>query len=60
MKAGDGAARTHRILVFKDARATAVLPDRALDLDPISIGDESIFHVIRARPEVEHRRATAS
>ena len=60
MTSGDGAALTHRILVFNGARATAVLPGRALDPGPLAIGDGNISHVIRIRPEVDHRRATAS
>ena len=54
-----GAAQNQQILVFNGMRATAVLPDRDLDLGPIAIGDRIIYHVAQGRIEVEHRRVVA-
>ncbi len=50
------AAKNHQILVFNGKRATAVLPDRDLDLGIVEVGDEIIYHVVSGRIEVEHRR----
>jgi hypothetical protein len=52
-----GAASNHQILVFNHKRATAVLPDRDVDLGTVEVGDDVIYHAIGGRIEVEHRRA---
>lgn len=54
--AAQGAAANRQILVFNGTRATAVLPDRDLDLGTVDVGDEVIYHVVQGRIEVEHRK----
>ena len=55
--AAQGAAQNHQIIVFHGMRATAVLPDRDVDLGTIVIGDRIIYHVAQHRIEVELRPA---
>ena len=55
--AAQGAAQNHQIIVFHGMRATAVLPDRDVDLGTIAIGDRIIYHVVHDRIEVELRPA---
>ncbi|MDX7949599.1 hypothetical protein P7D22_00200 [Lichenihabitans sp. Uapishka_5] len=54
-----GASRNNQILVFVGKRATAILPDRDLDLGIVEVGDEVIYRVAGSRIEVEHRRMPA-
>ena len=60
--AGRNSARRNnrQILVFHGTRATAVLPDRDVELGTVDVGDRVIYHVVEGRIEVEHRRAAAS
>ncbi|UDL94681.1 YkgJ family cysteine cluster protein [Lichenihabitans sp. PAMC28606] len=51
-----GVARNHQILVFNGLRATAVLPDRDVDLGSVEVGDEVIYHAARGTIDVELRR----
>jgi hypothetical protein len=51
-----GARSNHQILVFNGRRATAVLPDRDVDLGIVEIGDQVIYHPGRRTIDVELRR----
>ena len=51
-----GAASNHQILVFHNKRATAILPDRDVDLGIVEVGDEVIYRPVGQRIEVEHRK----
>ncbi|MBE7203364.1 MAG: hypothetical protein INR70_36975 [Parafilimonas terrae] len=51
-----GAAANRQILVFHGTRATAVLPDRDVDLGTVDVGDEVIYRLVGNRVEVDHRR----
>ena len=51
-----GAGSNHQILVFNGTRATAILPDRDLDLGTVEVGDEVIYHPGQGRIDVELRR----
>ena len=51
-----GAASHHQILVFHGKRATAVLPDRDVDLGVVEVGDDVIYHLENNRVDVEHVR----
>ncbi len=55
-----GAQSNHQILVFNNKRATAILPDRDVDLGTVDVGDEVIYRVVAGRIEVEHRKMTIS
>ena len=46
----------NQILVFNGKRATAILPDRDVDLGIVEVGDEVIYRRVGSRLEVEHRR----
>ena len=50
-----GARSNHQILVFNGKRATAILPDRDVDLGIVEVGDEIVYHVTAGRLEVDHR-----
>ncbi len=50
-------ARNVQVLVFNGTRATAVLPDRDLDLGIVDLGDKVIYHVVDGVVRVELRRA---
>ena len=54
--AAAGAASNHQILVFNGKRATAILPDRDVDLGIVEVGDEVIYRPAAGRVEVEHVR----
>ena len=51
-----GAASNHQILVFNGKRATAILPDRDVDLGIVEVGDEVIYRQGQGRIEIDHRR----
>ncbi len=51
-----GVAARHQILVFNGKRATAVLPDRDVDLGVVEVGDEVSYRPGRGGTEVEVRR----
>lgn len=51
-----GAYSNHQILVFNGRRATAVLPDRDVELGIVDVGDDVIYRLMNGRIEVEHRR----
>ena len=51
-----GAGSNHQILVFQGKRATAVLPDRDVDLGSVEVGDEVIYRARAGRIDVEVRR----
>lgn len=46
-----GAAHGHQILVFNGDRATAVLPDRDVDLGTVRVGDRVVYRVAGGRIE---------
>ena len=50
------AASSNQILVFNGKRATAILPDRDVDLGVVEVGDDVITRLVSGRVEVEHRR----
>ncbi len=58
--AAAGAASNHQILVFHGKRATAVLPDRDVDLGLVEVGDDVIYRLKNNRIDVEHVRKAAS
>ena len=51
-----GAGAGHQILVFQGKRATAVLPDRDVDLGFVEVGDEVIYVTRSGGFDVEVRR----
>ncbi len=51
-----GAASNRQILVFNGTRATAILPDRDVELGTVDIGDLVIYHAVNGSVQVEHRR----
>ncbi len=51
-----GAGREHQILVFNGQRATAILPDRDVDLGTVHVGDIVLYRREGAGFSVEHRR----
>ena len=53
-----GARADHQILVFNGTRATAILPDRDLDLGTVDVGDEVIYHPGGGGIDVEVRCKT--
>lgn len=55
-----GSATNRQILVFHGTRATAVLPDRDVELGVVDVGDRVIYHVVKGRIEVEHRRGPSA
>ena len=55
-----GAAANHQILVFNGKRATAVLPDRDVDLGTVEVGDEVIYSPKNGRIEVDHIRKSVA
>lgn len=52
-----GSDKGHQILVFNGRRATALLPDRDVDLGIVEVGDSVVYRSAGGRIEVEHRRA---
>lgn len=54
-----GAPKNHQILVFNGKRASAVLPDRDVDLGIVEVGDEVIYRSAGGRIEVDHIRKGA-
>ncbi len=54
--AAAGARADHQLLVFNGTRATAVLPDRDLDLGTVEVGDEVLYRPDRTGIAVEVRR----
>lgn len=55
-----GAASNRQVIVFSGKRATAVLPDRDVDLGAVEIGDEIVYRAAGSGIEVEHRKASAN
>ena len=53
-----GAPSNHQILVFHHKRATAILPDRDVDLGTVEVGDEVVYRMTGNRIEVDHRKAS--
>lgn len=54
--ASRGPERNIQVLVFNGPRATAVLPDRDVDLGVVNVGDKVIYSIAAGRVEVEVRR----
>ncbi len=52
-----GAPRNNQLLVFNGDRATAVLPDRDVDLGTVRLGDHIVYRGTGHRIEVDHRSA---
>ena len=49
-------ADNFQVLVFHGTKATAVLPDRDLELGTVNVGDLVIYHVVKGGIQVEVRR----
>ncbi len=49
-----GAPKNNQLIVFTGRRATAVLPDRDVDLGTVGLGDRIVYRMAGSRIEVDH------